>query len=123
MLVEKMISSNRMVNVLTGEKRKGLNKIEKEARKKAKEYYGDPLRRDKEREQEAAMDGAFDDIVRERDEALEERDEWKAITEPRVVQKLLDCGCCWDMEEACQLLHHRCDTKLRCVFGLTPGHS
>ena len=78
-LVEKMISSNRMVNVLTGEKRKGLNKIEKEARKKAKEYYGDPLRRDKEREQQAAMDGAFDDIVRERDEALEARDECTAM--------------------------------------------
>ena len=78
-LVAKMISSNRMVNVLTGEKRKHLNKIEREARKKAKEYYGDPLRRDKEREQEAAMDGAFDDIVRERDEALEERDECTAM--------------------------------------------
>ena len=68
-----------MVKVLTGEKRKHLNRIERAARKKAKEYYGDPLRRDKEREQQAAMDGAFDDIVRERDEALEERDEWKAM--------------------------------------------
>jgi hypothetical protein len=78
-LTEKMISSSRMVDVVTGKKRKNLNRIERVTYKKAKEYYGDPLRRDKEREQQAAIDGAFDDIVRERDEALEERDECKAM--------------------------------------------
>jgi hypothetical protein len=68
-----------MVGVVTGKKRKNLTRIERATFKKAKEYHGNPLRRDKEREQQAAIDGAFDDIVRERDEALEERDECKAI--------------------------------------------
>jgi hypothetical protein len=79
-LTAKMISSSMMVKVLTGEKRKHLTRIQKATRKKAKEYFGDPLRRDKEREQQATIAGAFDDIVHERDEALEQRDGYKALS-------------------------------------------
>jgi hypothetical protein len=73
----KMLKSQSLVQVLTGEKRKHLNRDEREVRKKAKEYYQDTQRRDKDREQQAAIVGAFDDIVHERDEYLEQRDYYK----------------------------------------------